>query len=209
MSSHFQEKAVTRNLSKNSDQKIAVLAVHGRNQEPEYILNICDRLGWEKLPTVAPKAAEKTWYPGGFMLPVKDNEPELTFALENLQQNLERLHQHGFENEQIIILGFSQGACLASEFAARNPNKFKALIFLTGGLIGEKLRTDYSGGFDETPVFITTSEIDEWVPVSRVKETAQIYKGMNASVIMKIYENREHEVSDDEINRINEMISAT
>lgn len=207
MTNHLQEKAVTRNLKFDSDHKTAILAVHGRNQDPEFILNICDRLGWNELPTVAPKAAERSWYPGGFMLPVKDNEPELTFALENLQQKLEMLHQHGFENEQIIILGFSQGACLASEFAAHHSNKFKALIFLTGGLIGEKLKTEYSGDFHQTPVYITTSEIDEWVPVSRVKETAEVFKQMNAAVTMKIFKVREHEVSDEEINAIHEMIS--
>lgn len=206
MTNHLHEKAITRNLPSNGEQRTAVLAVHGRNQDPQFILDICARLGWGHLPTIAPKATESSWYPRGFMLPVKDNEPELTFALENIQQKLDELQRYGFKREQIVILGFAQGACLAAEFASRQPGKFKALVLLTGGLIGERLRTKYSGDFEQTPVFITTSEIDERVPVSRVKETVKAFEAMKASVMMKIYKDRKHEVSDDEIHLVNEMI---
>lgn len=209
MNIHLKEQASIRNLPPSEKSEVGVLAIHGRNQEPEFILNICDRLGWKDVSILAPKAAEKSWYPGGFMAPLQENEPHLTYALEAIQEKLDQLKSHGFSDDQIILLGFSQGACLASEFAAHSGIQFKAMVFLTGGLIGEQLRTDYSGDFNQTPVFITTSEIDEWVPVSRVKETSEVFKKMNAKVNIKIYKDRPHEVSEDEIIQIKEMISLT
>lgn len=207
MNPHLNEKASIRNLPPSKKPEVGILAIHGRNQDPDFILNICDRLGWDSLPIIAPAAAENSWYPGGFMDPIHENEPHLTHALEAIQHKLDELKNYGLREDQIILLGFSQGACLASEFAARTNTPFKAMVFLTGGLIGEQLRSDYSGDFNETPLFITTSEIDEWVPASRVQETADVFRKLNARVEMVIYEDRPHQVSEDEIVRIKEMIS--
>lgn len=183
-----------------SEGELAVLALHGRGQDPAFMLDIIQQLGWEDKSVVFPAAADQCWYPEGFMAPFHKNKEDLEDALQTLAYHHQKLNEAGFSNDRIIIMGFSQGACLASHYALLNPDKYHALIILTGGFVGDaEKRWDFKGNFQQTPVFITTSEVDEWVPASRTRETAQHFSAMNAHVVLKIYKDRPHEVCKDEI----------
>ncbi len=127
--------------------------------------------------------------------------------MANAKKHHQVINDAGVSDENLIIMGFSQGACLASQYALQNPRKYKAIIILTGGYIGhEGIEWNFSGDFRQTPVFITTSEIDEWVPPGRAIETAREFERLNAKVDLTIFKNRPHEISEGELIAIRQMI---
>ncbi|NVK26409.1 MAG: dienelactone hydrolase family protein [Flavobacteriia bacterium] len=204
---HLQSSAVRNRLSKAYGD-IAVIAVHGRNQKPDFILDLMVKIGLSDLPVLAPAAFEGAWYPQGFMAPLESNQPQLDQSIEAIDSYLSELHSLGFSNREIILLGFSQGACLLSHYALRNPDQFKAIIAFTGGFIGPKgLDWGFKGDFKKTQVYITTSEIDEWVPPERVRETADKFQDLNADVQVRIFKERPHEVSEEEIDEVKNMLT--
>jgi phospholipase/carboxylesterase len=192
---------------KPEDASAVLIMVHGRGGSAEDILTIAQYLNTQDFCLLAPEAVNNTWYPYSFLSPVERNEPWLSSALSVLKGIVDELKGKGISEEQIYFLGFSQGACLTLEFVARNAAKYGGVAALTGGLIGEQLNTgNYKGDFKGTPVFIGTSDPDPHVPVSRVNESEQMLKQMNANVTKKIYKGMGHTISQDEINELNELI---
>jgi len=152
-------------------------------------------------------ASGKTWYPDRFMAPLQNNELQLNDALAAVSLHHKRLNESGFKNHEIVLLGFSQGACLVSQYALLHPSRFRAIVVLTGGYIGEEgIEWKFRGDFEKTPVFISTSEKDEWVPASRTTETAREFTKLNATVNLQLYSDRAHEVSEDEIEMVAKML---
>ena len=210
MGNHIEQPPLLTNIppSSNPDKEVAVLAIHGRNQEPEFMQDIANQLGWQNSSMIFPRAAERTWYPNKFMAPIELNKTQLNEALKTIKKYHNQLNQYGFRDEQIILMGFSQGACLLSQYALLNPRKYKAIFILTGGYLGEEnIDWDFKGDFSQTPVLVTTSKIDEWVPHSRAQETAKAFDRLNANVNYKLFEDRPHEVSKEEINIISSCIN--
>ena len=196
---HSDQTPLRINLN-DKGSNYAILALHGRNQSPEYMHDILKSLDWDSLPAILPAAAEQSWYPGGFMDPLDVNSSKLEESLQAVKKFHLELRQLGYPDDRIIMMGFSQGACLAAQYCLQNPNRFKAIFILTGGYIGPKgIDWQFEGDFQQTPGLITSSEIDEWVPPQRTRETAEQFSAMNANLKLKIYENREHAVSEDEI----------
>jgi maleylacetate reductase len=177
-----------------------VIMIHGRNAGPGNILDIVPRLARPAFTYLAPTAAGRTWYPHSFLAEISANEPYLTSALRSLETLVRRVEAAGVPRSRIVILGFSQGACLAAEFAIRNGSRFGGLILLTGGVIGPA-GTSWrrANAFDGTPVFLGTGDPDSHVPVARVQETAELFATARAAVSMRVYPGRPHTVSDDEI----------
>jgi phospholipase/carboxylesterase len=187
--------------------KKALIMIHGRGAEAHDILSIARHLKVDDFALVAPQAENRTWYPYSFLAPIDENEPSFSKSLDAIHQVVVAVQQNGIEKENIYFLGFSQGACLALEFTARNAAKYGGVVAFTGGLIGDKVYEDhYSGNFENTPIFIGTSNPDFHVPVERVNETETLLKKMTASVTKKIYPNMGHTISQDEINLVNELI---
>lgn len=204
---HLNERAVEIHIPESKASGYAILCLHGRNQTPAFMQEILKQLEWEDLPLILPTAAEKSWYPKGFMVPLEENQPNFDYALETVRHYHERLNKLGFKNEQIILMGFSQGACLMVQYALMNPDLYKAIVIFTGGYIGQEgIDWHFKGDFKQTPVYITTSEIDEWVPARRTKETASEFEKLNAQVRLEIFKNRPHEVSQEEIKASSELI---
>lgn len=178
-----------------------LIMLHGRGGSAEDIFGLADYLPVEDFSLIAPQATNFTWYPYSFLAPPDQNEPWLSSALDILKETLDELKEKGFSSEDIYLLGFSQGACLCLEFAARSTQKFGGIAAFTGGLIGDKIYPEnYSGDFKGTPVFIGTGDPDPHVPVERVKKSAEILREMNAEVQVKIYPGRPHTISQEEIN---------
>ncbi|MDR7369959.1 dienelactone hydrolase family protein [Flavobacterium aquidurense] len=197
---------ITGGLSLNNAKK-ALIMIHGRGADAHDIISVAKHLKVDDFALVAPQADNRTWYPYSFLVPIKENEPSLSKSLDAIQKVVAAIQQNGIEKENIYFLGFSQGACLALEYTARNAAKYGGIVAFTGGLIGDKVyENHYTGNFENTPVFIGTSDPDFHVPVERVNETEAILKKMGASVTKKIYENMGHTISQDEVDVANELI---
>lgn len=185
----------------------ALIMLHGRGAHAQDILSLADYLAVKDFALVAPQATNNTWYPYSFLAPPAQNEPWLSSALNIVKETVADLNNKGIANEQIYLLGFSQGACLTLEFAARNATKYGGIIAFTGGLIGDNIYPqNYAGNFAGTPVFIGSSNPDFHVPVERVYATTNILKNMGAVVTEEIYNNMGHTINEDELRRANVIL---
>jgi phospholipase/carboxylesterase len=185
----------------------ALIMIHGRGGSAEDILSLSEYLNVKDFALLAPQARDNTWYPYSFLAPVSQNEPWLSSALSLVKETLDEITTEGISSENVYLLGFSQGACLTLEFAARNADKFGGIVAFTGALIGDKIHSEnYKGDFKNTPVFIGSSNPDPHVPVQRVRETTGILKSMHADVTEKIYNGMGHTISEDEIRLANELV---
>jgi len=183
------------------DARIALILVHGRGASAEDILGLAREFRGDDVAYLAPQAAGHSWYPYSFLAPIAQNEPGLTSALSVLEQLVSSLAARGVSAERVGFLGFSQGACLSLEFAARHARRYAAVIGLSGGLIGPPgTPRTYSGSLADTPVFLGCSDIDPHIPLERVHETAEVLRRMGASVDERIYPRMGHTVNRDELD---------
>lgn len=184
-----------------------IIMIHGRGASASDILGLAGHLELRDYALLAPQATNNTWYPFSFMAPRKENEPWLSSALALLEGMVKDLLDKGVSENNIHLLGFSQGACLALEFAAMHARQYGGVIAFTGGLIGHKLdRQNYTGSFHNAPIFIGSSDPDPHVPVERVLDTVRILKEMDASVTQKIYPQMGHTINQDEIDMANSIL---
>ena len=187
--------------------KKALIMLHGRGATAESILSLGEHLNVDDYALIAPQATNNTWYPYSFMAPEQENEPWLSSAINIVNQTVDKVLQSGIKSEDIYFLGFSQGACLATEYVTCNAQKYGGVVAFTGGLIGKEINmSNYSGDFEQTPIFFGTGNPDFHVPVERVYTSANIARKMNADVTEKVYENRGHTISEDEINIVNSLV---
>jgi len=178
----------------------AVIMVHGRNAGPPNILDLVPRLDQPGIAYLAPAAANRAWYPYSFMAERASNEPGLSSGLSVLAHLVAQIEAAGVPKHRVMLLGFSQGACLTAEFAMRNPARFGGVIVFSGGLIGPAGTIwGQTGGFDGTPAFFGCSDVDSHVPKSRVDESAEVFSRLGAAVTKRIYPGMGHLVNDDEI----------
>ncbi len=189
--------------------KAAILAVHGRGASAEDILSLAGELDLPDYAIYAPQAAGNAWYPNRFLEPLSSNEPWLSSALAFLERALADITGAGIPPERVILLGFSQGACLALEFAARHARRYGGLAGLSGALIGpDDMPRAYSGSLDGTPVFLGCSDIDPHVPKERIHQTADVLRGLGGEVTERLYPGMAHTVNQDEINFVRRMALA-
>lgn len=199
MNIHLKQPVVKRGAP-IEEARAVVIMVHGRNQTTEYVLDLADRINLSDVHYVAPQAAENSWYPSGFMAALSDNEPHLSYALDCYHKQVSELLEQGVPKHKLVLLGFSQGACLTAEYAVRHPDKYGGIVLYTGGVIGPNgTKWNHGGSFQGTPAFLGSSDIDDWVPEPRVHETATVLKQMGADVTACIYKGMDHLVNDDEI----------
>ncbi len=177
-----------------------MIMVHGRNAGPRNILELAGAFADPAFTYLAPAAAGNTWYPLSFLAPRDQNEPYLSSALGRLDTLVAEVEAAGVPRERIVLLGFSQGACLTAEFAVRHAGRYGGLIVFSGGLIGPPGSTwDVAGDFAGTPVFLGCSDVDAHVPKARVEESAAVFERMGAATTIRIYPGMGHLVNDDEI----------
>ena len=188
--------------------RAAMVLVHGRGATAESILELAFELNQPGFAYLAPQAAQNTWYPNSFLAPIPSNEPWLSSALALLASVLKQMQAEGMPLERTILLGFSQGACLALEFAARHAQRYGGIACLSGGLIGpDGTPRDYSGSFAGTPVFLGCSDRDFHIPKERVEQSAEVLQQMGADVTMRLYPRMGHMVNQDEINFVSSMMT--
>jgi predicted esterase len=188
--------------------RAAMILVHGRGASAEDIMTIAAEVQSPGFAYLAPQAANNAWYPYPFTSPIESNEPYLSAALSMLGSLVERVEET-VPVSRLVLLGFSQGACLATEFAARNAKRYGGVIGLSGGLIGpDGTPRDYPGDFDATPVFLGCSDVDPHIPKERVLETADVFRRMGARVTARLYSGMAHTVSLEEIAEVRALVSA-
>ena len=185
----------------------AMILIHGRGATAEDILTLATEFDQPDFTYLAPQAAGYQWYPNRFIMPVATNEPYLSSALQVVDDLIVGLEKSGISREKILLAGFSQGACLALEYAARNPQRYGGIAGLSGGLIGDVLR-EYTGSMESTPVFLGCSDVDFHIPKERVLESAGVFRTLGATVTERLYPNMGHTVNDDEINAVKHMMAA-
>lgn len=185
----------------------AAVLLHGRGAPAESILSLIPDIGQPGFAYLAPQAQGHTWYPHSFLRPVAQNEPRLSSALAAVEAVLAHIEAAGVSAEKVILLGFSQGACLALEYAARNARRYGGVVGFSGGLIGASLRP-YSGSLERTPVFLGSGDPDAHVPASRVSESAEVLTRMGAAVTKRLYPGIGHTIIQDELDTVKAMLAA-
>lgn len=192
-----------------SQARAAMLMMHGRGARAEDILSLADQIGQPGFAYFAPQAAENTWYPNRFLDPLPSNEPWLSSALFFVGDVLAQIMDAGISSERVILLGFSQGACLTLEFAARNARRYGGIIGLSGALIGpDDTPREYSGSLMGTPVFLGCSDSDFHVPKERVHHAAQVMQRVGGEVTERLYPNMGHTVNQEEIDFVRGIMQA-
>jgi phospholipase/carboxylesterase len=187
--------------------KSAMILIHGRGSTAKSILTLTKEFNVDNYIYAAPQANGSTWYPYSFLSPLELNEPDLSSALNVIDSLIKKLNDSGIPYSEIILLGFSQGACLTLEYGARNAKKYKGIIGLSGALIGDKIdKSRYSGSFEKCPVFLGCSDNDPHIPEERVHQTAEVMDELNASVTKRIYSGMGHTINEDEINFIRSVV---
>ena len=205
---YHQNQPVVRGGRPLAEAESAMILVHGRGASAENITDLADLLPHPGMAYLAPQAANDTWYPYSFMNPMEQNEPYLSSALARLESLVAEVEAAGIPAEKIVLAGFSQGACLASEFAARNARRYGGLLLFSGGLIGPPgTARSYDGSLDGTPVFIGCSDVDFHIPLERVRETTAVLTELGAAVTEKIYPGMDHTIIQDEIDQARHLLT--
>ena len=204
----MHQKNIITAGTKIGEAKKVLIMLHGRGGSAQDILSLANHLEVNDFALIAPQATNNTWYPYSFLAPPEQNEPWLSSALSLLTDITGDITDQGISNENIFFCGFSQGACLTLEFTARHAKKYGGIVAFTGGLIGNKIaRENYKGNFQNTAVFIGTSDPDMHVPVERVYATSNIFREMGADVTEKIYPDMGHTITEDEIREANRILN--
>jgi predicted esterase len=190
-----------------ADARLAAILVHGRGASAEDILSVAHELMLPDIAYFAPQATGHTWYPYSFLAPIPHNEPWISSGLKKLSSLIESFRGEGFDADRVALLGFSQGACLALEFAARHARRYAAVVGFSGGLIGPSgTPRQYAGSMDGTPVFLGCSDVDPHIPLERVHETAEVFQRLGARVDKRIYPGMGHLINHDELDAARTLI---
>jgi predicted esterase len=186
-----------------------LVLLHGRGFEPASMHALADRLGLPDVACVAPGVPGNSWYPGRFLQPRAVSEPALSRALDVVAATLDDLTAAGVDPARIVLGGFSQGACVVCDALAWRPRRLGALAVLCGGLIGiddEELAAPPADALAGLPVLLTGTEEDDWVPVERVRRTAELLAAGGAAVDLRIHPPAEHRVHDEEVDALRELV---
>lgn len=193
------------------DADAAMIMIHGRGAGPRDILTLAPAIDRPTVAYVAPGASGGTWYPNSFIAPRETNEPGISSGLAVIEGLVTDLLLRGFPEEKILLLGFSQGACLASEFVIRHPRRYGGLLVLSGGLIGVPGTSwdEVTASLDGMPVFLGCSDVDPHIPKERVIESEATFRRLGARVTRRLYPGMGHLVNDDEIAEVQRVVDET
>ncbi|MUW14993.1 phospholipase [Halorubrum sp. CBA1125] len=225
---HAAEELVTAGAPL-ADADAALVLVHGRGATARSIVDFGAAVAGEDVALLAPQAAANTWYPNSFLAPVEQNEPGRRSGLRAVGRAVNAAADAGIDADAVLVAGFSQGACLASEFVARHPTRYGGLAVLSGGLIGESVdvddyladaggsagvdgaaeeeRDDAEGPLAGTPVFLGCSDVDPHIPEERVHETADVLAALGGDVDTRIYEGMGHGINEDEVDAVSALVA--
>jgi predicted esterase len=207
MNKLHQDQPILTTGTPLNEARTAMIMIHGRGASAEDILALAHEFDANDVAYLAPQAAHNTWYPYRFIEPIARNEPWLSSALHVIDDLITRVVASGIPAERLVLLGFSQGACLTLEYAVRHPQRYGGIIGLSGGLIGpDGTPRDYAGSFYGTLIFIGCSDVDFHIPLDRVHEAAQVLRQLGGAVTERIYPGMDHTINQDELNFVNGLL---
>ncbi len=208
MKLHEGQPTFTRG-TRLTEARAVMIMLHGRGATAESILSLVPELNHPEFAYLAPQAAGYAWYPFGFMEPLERNEPYLSSALVVIERLIQRVADAAMPASRVVLLGFSQGACLTLEYAARHALRYGGVVGLSGGLIGaEDTPRDYVGAFEGTPMFLGCSDKDFHIPKARVDESADVLRRLGGEVTERLYPDMGHTINRDEIEVVKAMMAA-
>ena len=208
MNGPHQEQPLVTAGTDLDEAEAAVVLVHGRGATARSIVRMAESFHRPGVAYLAPQANRNTWYPNPFTAPVESNEPGRTSGLRAVADAVDEANAAGIPTERVALLGFSQGACLASEFVARNPTRYGGLAALSGGLIGETIDpADYEGDLEGTPAFFGCSDVDPHIPEERVHASADVFERLGADVTKRLYPGMGHTINEDESEYVSAMVA--
>jgi predicted esterase len=203
-----QGRPVLRDGAALDEADTAMILIHGRGASAEDILLLAEELPHPGMVYLAPQASDNTWYPHSFLSPISQNEPGITSGLQVIADLLDELAGQGIPAERVVLAGFSQGACLTSEFIARQPRRYGAALIFSGGVIGPPgMARQDEGDLAGTPVFIGCGDPDSHIPRSRVEETAVIFNRLGGDVVAEIYPGMGHTINQAEIEQARAILA--
>jgi phospholipase/carboxylesterase len=193
----------------NPDARVAAVLVHGRDQDPEFMLGAAQRLALDdEVAYILPRASGRSWYPGRFYDPMEDNEPCLGWSLEAIERAVAAARGDGRTLPGIVLVGFSQGACIVAEHLARRPEPYGAAAILTGALFGTPAADRMpAGSLGGLPMFFGIAEDDDWIPVDAVRDTVIAFQRAGARCELHVYDDEEHGINDDEIAAVRSLLT--
>ena len=192
-----------------SQARGAMVMLHGRGATAESILSLVPELGIPDFAYLAPQAGGNSWWPQSFLAPIPQNEPGISSAMQAVRDVLARVEAAGVPADRTVLLGFSQGACLAAEFAARNARRYGGVASLSGGLIGPNgTPRDYEGSLEGTPVFLGCSDVDSHIPAERVRQSAEVLERLGGEVTMRLYPGMGHTIIENELEMVRTMMNS-
>lgn len=190
-----------------SEARAAMIMIHGRGDSASGIIGLADAFSVPGVAYVALQATSNVWYPYPFMSALEVNQPWLDSALAAIAEATTALTSTGMPLDRVVLLGFSQGACLASEYAARHPRRYGGVVALSGGLIGPEIEEGrYVGDLDGTPSFFGCSDVDPHIPIGRVTASADLFRSRGAAVEQRTYPGFGHSVNQDEVDWVHELL---
>ena len=191
-----------------SQARGAMVMLHGRGATVESIFALVPALGITDFAYLAPQAGGNSWWPQSFLAPIPQNEPGISSAMQAVQDVLTRVEAAGVPSDRTVLLGFSQGACLAAEFAARHAHRYGGVASLSGGLIGpDGTPRDYPASLDGTPVFLGCSDVDSHIPAERVRLSAEVLERLGGEVTMRLYPGMGHTIIEEELDAVRTMMN--
>ena len=201
------DAAITRLGAPLDEARSAIIMLHGRGSSAGDILSLASYFSGNGVVFLAPEATGNSWYPHWFMSKLEDNQPNLDSAIMLIKRLLGDLTSVGISSEHILLMGFSQGACLVSEFAIRNAQRFGGIAVLSGGLMGPEGTTwENPGSLEGTPIYIGCSDVDPFIPLQRVLETEEVMQQSGGQVTLEIFPGMGHLVSQEELEAVSRMI---
>ena len=208
MKGPHQNQPVRRAGLDLSQARGAMVMLHGRGATAESILTLVPALAIADFAYLAPQAGGNSWWPQSFLAPIPQNEPGISSAMEAVEDVLGHVEAAGVPADRTVLLGFSQGACLAAEFAARHARRYGGVASLSGGLIGPNgTPRDYPGSLDGTSVFLGCSDVDSHIPAERVRLSAEVLERLGGEVMMRLYPGMGHTIIEDELEAVRAMMA--
>ena len=202
-----QDQAVRTAGAPLNHARGAMVMLHGRGATADSILTLVPSVHSPDLAYLAPQAGGNSWWPQSFLAPIANNEPGISSAMQAVGDVLARVAAGGVPPERTILLGFSQGACLAAEFAARHARRYGGVAVLSGGLIGpDRTPRDYAGSLEGTPVYFGCSDIDAHIPAERVRLSAKVLKALGGVVTMRLFPGMGHTINEEELAAVRRIL---
>ncbi len=206
---HHQNQPIARAGKSLSEAQKVLILLHGRDESAQSVFPLVGELGVGDYAVLAPQAKSNVWFPKRFLAPKEQNEPYLSSALTMLSELIQKLNTGGVLSEHIVVGGFSQGACLAAEYVALNPQRYGGVLLFSGALIGmgpTVFSSLYKASLARTPIFMGCSDVDEHIPVDRFIKSGQILSELGANVNLKVYPNMDHTIIFDELEQARQLL---